>query len=331
MTASSRRWPHEADAEGDPQVRRSSRTSATTSAARCMQRAKLMEEEGHRIIKLNIGNLAPFGFDTPDEVRHDVIVNLPQASGLFGQQGTVLRAQGDHAVHAAEGHRRRRARRHLHRQRRLRADRDVDAGPARRRRRGAGARARLSAVDGRREPRRRAGAALPLRRGVRLAAGPRRHPREDHADRTRAIVVINPNNPTGALYPDDLLRDLVEIARAASADRPVRRDLRQDALRRRAAHVDRSTCRRRAVRHVQRPVEELPRVRLPQRLDGPLRRQAPRGGLHRRPQHPRLDAPVLERAGPVRDPDGARRLPEHRRPGRARRPAREAARSRLRH
>ena len=40
-----------------------------------------MEEEGHRIIKLNIGNLAPFGFDAPDEVRHDVIVNLPQASG----------------------------------------------------------------------------------------------------------------------------------------------------------------------------------------------------------------------------------------------------------
>ena len=52
-----------------------------------LARAKLMEEEGHRIIKLNIGNLAPFGFDTPDEVRHDVIVNLPQASGYSDSKG----------------------------------------------------------------------------------------------------------------------------------------------------------------------------------------------------------------------------------------------------
>ena len=52
-----------------------------------LARAKLMEEEGHHIIKLNIGNLAPFGFDTPDEVRHDVIVNLPQASGYSDSRG----------------------------------------------------------------------------------------------------------------------------------------------------------------------------------------------------------------------------------------------------
>ena len=38
---------------------------------------------------------------------------------------------------------------------------------------------------------------------------------EDHAEHA-AIVVINPNNPTGALYPDDLLRELVEIARSIS-------------------------------------------------------------------------------------------------------------------
>jgi len=52
-----------------------------------MERARLLEEEGHHIIKLNIGNLAPFGFDTPDEMRHDVIVNLPQASGYCDSKG----------------------------------------------------------------------------------------------------------------------------------------------------------------------------------------------------------------------------------------------------
>src|SRR5512145_481109 len=52
-----------------------------------LARARQMEEEGHRIMKLNIGNLAPFGFDAPDEVRHDVIVNLPSASGYSDSKG----------------------------------------------------------------------------------------------------------------------------------------------------------------------------------------------------------------------------------------------------
>src|SRR4051812_27357894 len=52
-----------------------------------MARAKQMEEEGQKILKLNIGNLAPFGFDAPDEVRHDVIVNLGNASGYTDSRG----------------------------------------------------------------------------------------------------------------------------------------------------------------------------------------------------------------------------------------------------
>jgi alanine-synthesizing transaminase len=46
-----------------------------------LARAQQLEEDGARILKLNIGNLAPFGFEVPDEMRHDVIVNLPHASG----------------------------------------------------------------------------------------------------------------------------------------------------------------------------------------------------------------------------------------------------------
>ena len=45
-----------------------------------LEEAKRLEEEGHRILKLNIGNPAAFGFDAPDEILQDVILNLPNAS-----------------------------------------------------------------------------------------------------------------------------------------------------------------------------------------------------------------------------------------------------------
>ncbi|NCN06049.1 MAG: pyridoxal phosphate-dependent aminotransferase [Spirochaetales bacterium] len=52
-----------------------------------MQEAKRMEEEGFRVLKLNIGNPALFGFDTPDELLHDVIRNLRNAQGYADSQG----------------------------------------------------------------------------------------------------------------------------------------------------------------------------------------------------------------------------------------------------
>ncbi|MFA6312943.1 MAG: aminotransferase, partial [Sterolibacterium sp.] len=52
-----------------------------------MARAKQMEEDGHRIIKLNIGNTAPFGFEAPEEITQDVIHNLPDASGYAESKG----------------------------------------------------------------------------------------------------------------------------------------------------------------------------------------------------------------------------------------------------
>ncbi len=52
-----------------------------------LDEAKRLEEEGRRIIKLNIGNPAPFGFDAPDEILVDVIHNLPTAQGYSDSQG----------------------------------------------------------------------------------------------------------------------------------------------------------------------------------------------------------------------------------------------------
>jgi hypothetical protein len=138
--------------------------------------------------------------------------------------------------------------------------------------------------------------------------------------RTRAIVIINPNNPTGALYPDEVLQGNHRDRAPARPDHLCRRGLRQGAVRRRRAHLDRLAVRGRADHHLQRPVEELPLLRLPRRLDGGLRRQEACARLHRRPRHAGLDAPVRQRAGPVGHPDRAGRLPEHRRPGGAGRP-----------
>ena len=73
-----------------------------------LEKARQMQEEGHKIIKLNIGNLAVFGFEPPDEIVQDMIRNLPAQRGLHRQQGPVRAAQGGGALHAGKAHRRRR-------------------------------------------------------------------------------------------------------------------------------------------------------------------------------------------------------------------------------
>jgi hypothetical protein len=54
-----------------------------------LKEATAMEEQGHRIIKLNIGNPAPFGFEAPQEILADVIANLPNCNRLLRIQGVV--------------------------------------------------------------------------------------------------------------------------------------------------------------------------------------------------------------------------------------------------
>jgi alanine-synthesizing transaminase len=54
-----------------------------------LQEAKRMEAEGHHVLKLNIGNPAPFGFEAPEEMLQDVILNLPGAHGYGDSKGLL--------------------------------------------------------------------------------------------------------------------------------------------------------------------------------------------------------------------------------------------------
>ena len=52
-----------------------------------LEEAKRLEDEGHRILKLNIGNPAPFGFEAPEEILVDVIHNIPKSQGYCDSRG----------------------------------------------------------------------------------------------------------------------------------------------------------------------------------------------------------------------------------------------------
>ena len=177
-----------------------------------LQRAKEMEEDGHRIIKLNIGNPAAFGFEAPDEIVQDVIHNLPQASGYCDSKG--LFAARKAIMHETQ-------RKHI----KGVTIEDIIIGNGVSELIVMTQLALLNNGDEVLVP----APDYPLwTAAVSLAGGNARHYMCDEAagwlpdlddirskisPRTRAIVVINPNNPTGALYPPEFLGELLEIAR----------------------------------------------------------------------------------------------------------------------
>ncbi|WIH27870.1 pyridoxal phosphate-dependent aminotransferase [Photobacterium damselae] len=177
-----------------------------------LKHAKRMEEEGQKIIKLNIGNPAPFGFDAPDEILVDVIRNLPTSQGYCDSKGIYP------------------ARKAIvqHYQKRGMLDLDVEDVYI-----GNGVselivmamQALLDHQDEILVP----SPDYPLwTAAVSLSGGtPVHYICDEESDwypdlddikkkitpQTKGIVLINPNNPTGAVYSRDFLLEVVEIAR----------------------------------------------------------------------------------------------------------------------
>lgn len=177
-----------------------------------LEKAREMEDEGHKIIKLNIGNLAVFGFDPPDEIVQDMIRNLHGAAGytdskgLFAPRKAVMHYTQEKGI-AGVG-----------------ID-DIYLGNGASELIVMGMNALLNSGDEVLVP----APDYPLwTAAVTLSGG---HPvhyvcdesanwypdiedmRRKITPNTKAIVVINPNNPTGALYPREVLLEIVELAR----------------------------------------------------------------------------------------------------------------------
>ncbi len=177
-----------------------------------LDEAMRLEEMGHRILKLNTGNPAPFGFEAPPEILQDIMRNLANAHG-YGESKGLLAARRAVVMHYEE--------RGLSE---LTVD-DVFIGNGVSELIQMSMQALLDDGDEVLVP----APDYPLwTASVSLAGGTAVHYRCDEqadwfpdladieakvTDRTRGIVVINPNNPTGAVYSDELLQGIAEIAR----------------------------------------------------------------------------------------------------------------------
>ena len=177
-----------------------------------MDAAKKMEDDGQKIIKLNIGNLAVFGFDAPEEVQQDMIRNLPNSAGYSDSKGIFAARKAVMHETQKQG------------VRGVTLD-DIYLGNGASELISMATNALLDNGDELLLP----APDYPLwTAATSLSGGTPVHYVCDEANgwmpnladirskvtpRTKGIVVINPNNPTGALYSRELLQGIVEIAR----------------------------------------------------------------------------------------------------------------------
>jgi alanine-synthesizing transaminase len=177
-----------------------------------LDKARQMQEEGHKIIQLNIGNVAAFGLMPPDEIVQDMIRNLPDAAGytdskgLFAPRKAVVHYTQEKGIKGVT------------------VD-DVYLGNGASELIQMAISALLNDGDEVLIP----APDFPLYTAVVGLSGgkPVHYVCDEQAgwlpdiddirgkitERTRAIMVCNPNNPTGAMYPDALLLQIVELAR----------------------------------------------------------------------------------------------------------------------
>lgn len=178
-----------------------------------LKTANKMEAEGHRILKLNVGNPAPFRLNAPQEILQDVALNLHHATGYSDSQGIFSARKAILQYYQSKG---------------LRSAVDVKDVYL-----GNGVselivmtmQAMLNDGDE---------VLIPMpdyplwTAATNLAGGRAVHYRCDEdndwqpniedikakiTDKTKGIVVINPNNPTGALYSDEVLKEIVALAK----------------------------------------------------------------------------------------------------------------------
>ena len=177
-----------------------------------LKHAKRLEEEGHRILKLNIGNPAPFGFEAPEEILQDVIRNLPTAQGysdskgLFSARKAIMQYYQQKQVEGI-------------------GIEDIYLGNgvselivmSMQALLNNGDEVLIPAPD---YPLWTAAVSLAGGKPVHYLCDEQANWWPDLADikakitpNTKALVLINPNNPTGAVYPKEVLEGMVELAR----------------------------------------------------------------------------------------------------------------------
>ncbi len=177
-----------------------------------LEEAKRLEEDGHQILRLNIGNPAPFGFNAPDEILHDVIHNLSAAQGYCDSKGlfSARKAIMQDCQRLNISH--------------IEID-DIYLGNGVSELITMAMQALLNNGDEVLIP----APDYPLwTAAVSLSGGtPVHYHCDEQADwfpdindieskinnRTRALVIINPNNPTGAVYSEAILLQLIELCR----------------------------------------------------------------------------------------------------------------------
>ena len=282
--------------------------------------AQRLEAEGHRILKLNIGNTAPFGFEAPEAIVADMVHHLPESQGYSDSQG----------IYPA-----RTAVAHYYQEHGLRdvSVEDVFIGngvselismvlqafvddgneilvPAPDYPLWTGAVTLAGGTAG----------ALPVRRGA-TAGTPTSPTSSRRSPRTPTrLVIINPNNPTGAVYSEEIVKGLVDIARrhelVVFADEIYEKILFDDAVHHHAATYAGNDVLCLTFSGLSKAYRVCGYRAGWVMISGPKELA---DGLPRGPHPDRQHADVRQRARPARHPDRPRRLPVHRGADRPRR------------